>query len=309
MVQTIVSTASGPKITVDFLLGNPTWVPSKVLDKMANGWIAEALLRDGGPNNEGFVGYTEGDPLFLVEDVEDIPEFGEIPVAPGQIGTPSIAWSRRQGLGIRVSKDMRDRNKIGYVQTQMTQLANTMLRSEDRALRAALANPNIPTIAATEAWTDPTSRPRHDIAAAQEIVAAARPTGSTAGDESYNYEADTIVMPGTITPVLMDNDDFVKVYTDALVEESILYTGKLPGQIMGMTGLKSRSFLDDRVLVCERGSVGFYSDARPLQSTGMYPEGGGPNGGPTESWRSDTTKQRVIAIDQPTAACWITGIR
>jgi hypothetical protein len=62
------------------------------------------------------------------------------------------------------------------------------------------------------------------------------------------------------------------------------------------------------VLILERGTVGFYSDTRPLQFTAMYPEGNGPNGGPTESYRSDASHKRAIAVDQPKAAIWITGI-
>ena len=63
------------------------------------------------------------------------------------------------------------------------------------------------------------------------------------------------------------------------------------------------------MLVLERGTVGFYSDTRALQATELYPEGNGPNGGPTESWRSDATRKRVMGVDQPLAACWITGVR
>ena len=40
----------------------------------------------------------------------------------------------------------------------------------------------------------------------------------------------------------------------------------------------------------------------------MYPEGNGPNGGPTESYRSDASYKRAIAVDQPKAAMWLTGV-
>ncbi len=40
----------------------------------------------------------------------------------------------------------------------------------------------------------------------------------------------------------------------------------------------------------------------------MYPLGGGGNGGPTETWRSDITRQSAIFIDQPLAACFIAGV-
>lgn len=309
MPQGIVSVADGPRITVDYLIGNPTFIPTRIIDLLANGWLSEALLRDAGPNGNGMVGYTESTPLYLGKDVEDVAEFGEIPVAAGQIGLPRIAVSNRQGLGIRVSKDMRDMDQIGYVNTQIKQLTNTMLRAEERALRAALANPAIPTITASAAWDTPQSKVRHDLAQAAEAVAAAKPATATLGDETFGFEPDAVVFPGSIVPTLLDNEDFLKVYSGDQGDENIAYTGKLPGQVLGLAPLKSRSWPGDRVLVLERGTVGFYSDQRKLQATGLYGEGGGPNGGPTESWRSDATKRRVIGVDQPLAACWITGIR
>ena len=78
--------------------------------------------------------------------------------------------------------------------------------------------------------------------------------------------------------------------------------------VMGMLGLKARFWPNDRVLVCQRKTMGFYTDPRPLEVTPLYPEGNGPNGGPTESHRSDATMKRGMGIDQPLAACWITGV-
>lgn len=308
MAVPLLSVHDGPAITVDTLVGNPMLIPARILELLNNQFLSAALLRNAGPNSNGLVSYEESTPLYLGSDVETVAEFAEIPVGYGQVGLPRIAVGTKQGLGVRVSKEMRDENKIDAVNRQITQLTNTMIRAEERALRRLLSDPSIPTIAASAAWTDPNSRVRHDLAAAAEAVASAKPAGVVDDDAFFGFEPDTIVMPGAITPVLLDNDGFLKVYSDALAGESIAYTGKLPGSVLGMAALKSRSWPKDRVLILERGTVGFYSDTRPLQSTGLYGEGGGPNGGPTETWRSDTTRKRVVGADQPLAACWITGI-
>lgn len=304
----LLSVSDGPRITVDTLVGNPMLIPARVLELLANQFLSEALLRNAGPNTNGLVQYAESTPLYLGSDVETVAEFAEIPVGVGQIGLPRIAVGTKKGLGVRVSKEMRDENKIDAVNLQITQLTNTMIRAEERALRRLLSDPSIPTIAASVAWTDPNSKVRHDLAAAQEVVASAKPDGVVDDDEFFGFEPNTSVFPGAITPVLLDNEEFLKVYSFGQSSESIAYTGKMPGDVLGMAALRSRSWPRDRVLVCERGTLGFYSDTRPLQSTGLYGEGGGPNGGPTETWRSDTTRKRVIGADQPKAACWITGI-
>lgn len=305
----VVSVTDGPRITINDLVGNPKIVPTKIIELLANNFLSESLLRDAGPNVNGMVSYNESTPLYLDEGPEPVAEFAEIPVTAGALGLSKIAVSQKIARGVRVSKEMRDEGRLDLAQTQITQLVNTFIRNDDRALRHLLTNSAIPEIPAAAAWTDGAGNPRHDIATAMERVGSASLSGDADGDDTMGFIADTIVLPASITPVLMNNDKFIDVYKDSLAAEDIRYTGKLASQIMGMTALQSRSWPLDRVLVIERRTVGFYSDTRALQSTAMYPEGGGPNGGPTESWRSDTSRKRVNGIDQPLAACWITGIQ
>ena len=308
MPTSVLSVSDGPRTTVADLIGNPMLIPARILELLHQGFISDAILRDAGPNANGLVQFHEETPLYLDDDLVDVAEFGEIPVGSGQIGIPRIAVGIKQGRGVRVSREMRDENKIDAVNTQIKQLANTAIRSEERALRALLQNPAIPTMAASAAWTSGSAKIRRDIANAQELIASAKPTVSQ--DEDFlGFEADTIVFPGSITPVLLDNEEFLKVYKDALSTEDIRYTGKLPKDVLNLAALRTRTWPKDRVLVVERGTVGFYSDTRKLESTGLYPEGNGPNGGSTESWRSDTTKKRVMGVDQPKAAVWITGVQ
>jgi len=308
MATTITSVTDGGRTTVADLVGAPLAIPARVIEMLSGASIVEALLRDAGGNTNGLVSYEESTPLFLDGDEETVAEFGEIPVAAGQRGLPRIAVGLKRALAIRVSREMRDENKIDQVNTQLRQLVNTMIRAELRGLRALLLNPAIPTIPAAAAWDTSGARIRHDIFAAEEVIGSAKPaTGQD--DDSFSFEADTIAMHGGLKPVLMDNDEFLAIYKDSLAEENPAYTGTLPRTIGGLTGLTSRFWPRDRVLVTEAGTVGFYSDTRPLESTPLYGEGGGPNGGPTESWRSDTSRKRVLGVDQPFAACWITGVR
>ncbi|SFA60834.1 hypothetical protein SAMN05444374_11635 [Rhodococcoides kroppenstedtii] len=304
----VLSVGDGGRTTVSQLVGAPMAIPARILSLLSNAFLSESLLRNAGPNRNGLVQYEEETPLYLDGDLQDVAEFGEIPVVAGQRGLPRIAVANKKGFGVRVSQEMRDENNIDAVNIQITQAANTAIRAQERALRAAFSNAAIPTIAATAAWTGSTAKIRRDLANAQELVADAKPAASQ-GDDLLGFEADTIVFPGSIKPLLLDNEEFLKVYKDDLSTEDLRYTGKMPKQVLGMDALTSRTWPKDRVLVLMRGVAGFYSDTRPLTSTGLYPEGNGPMGGPTESWRSDTTYKRVIGIDQPKAAVWITGVQ
>lgn len=304
----VLSVGDGGRTTVSQLVGAPMALPARMLKLLDNAFISESLLRNGGSNKNGMVKFEEETPLYLDGDLQDVAEFGEIPVVGGQRGLPRIAVANKKGFGVRVSKEMQDENDMDAVNIQLTQASNSAIRAQERALRAALQNPAIPTIAATAAWGGTTAKIRRDLANAQELIADAKPAASQ-GDDLLGFEADTIVFPGSIKPLLLDNEEFLKVYKDSLSTEDIRYTGKMPKQVLGMDALTTRTWPKDRVLVLMRNVVGFYSDTRPLTSTGLYPEGNGPHGGPTESWRSDTTYKRVIGIDQPRAAVWITGVQ
>lgn len=305
----VLSISDGPSTTVSELLGNPLLIPARILDILKNKFISETLLRNAGGNTNGLVEYFESSPLYLGKDVELVAEFAEIPVGAGQLGLPRIAVGTKEGLGVRISREMRDENKMDLVNRQLLQLSNTMVRAEERALRVLLSNPAIPTIPAAAAWTAPGARVRDDLFNAKEVIMSATPTASQ-GDDIFGFEPDTVVMHGSVEAVLGRNDAFNSVYRNSpLVTEDISYSGKLPQKVIDLDALKTRTWDKTRVLVLERNTIGFYSDTRILQATALYGEGNGPNGGPTESWRSDATRKRVNGVDQPLAACWVTGVQ
>jgi hypothetical protein len=309
MSTSVLSVSDGPRTTVADLVGNPMWIPARIIESLANTDPTPLLLRDAGRNTNGMVAWEQSTPLYLDGDLEEVAEFAEIPVAAGQIGTRRISFATKRALGVRVSQEMRDENRLDQVNRQVTQLVNTVQRARMRVLRALFLDPQIPTFPAAAPWDTASGRPRRDLARAMEIVGSAKPFVTGAQDDDvFGFEADTTVLPSSLTPVLLDNDEFLKVYKDSLSGDDIRYTGKLERDVLGMLALQTRSWPKDRVLVLERRTVGFRSDTRPLTSTGLYGEGNGPMGGPTESWRSDTSEKRVVGLDQPLAACWITGV-
>lgn len=294
---------SGRKITVRDIRKNPLFLPARILELLDGQFIDDIILRYEG--DASTVAFEEGTSVFLDDEVAELVEFEEIPVSAAQRGLQRLAIAIKNGQGIRVSEDMVRENNMAELNRQVRALTNNLIRARFIAMRQLLLNPAIPTIAAAEPWDDPSGRPRRDLAAAAEVVNSA---GDDTAETTENYEANTVVMPGSITPVLLDNDDFLKVYGGDIASKNVAYTGKLERDVMGMLGLRARFWPQDRVLVCQRKTVGFYTEPRPLEVTPLYPEGNGPNGGPTESHRVDATMKRAQGIDQPLAACWITGV-
>ena len=310
--QQIVSVSDGARLTVSDLVGNPMWVPTKLKQLMQNQFISESLFRNGGSNPNGVVAYREGDPLFLDDDVEDVAEFGEIPVGIGRRGMPRVAFATKRGLAVRVSLEMIRENNIGQVNRQMMQLRNTFVRANDKAVKALLESVAIPTTAVAVPWTTAaTSKPRTDIANGIETIASAAPAVAEGGsaDENYGFMPDTIVLHPGLLPILQDNVNFMQVYQyNVPAAQAPNYTGSLPETVLGLSVVLSRAFPLNKVLILERGTVGFYSDTWPLEFTALYPEGNGPLGGPTQCWRSDAVHKRALAVDQPKAALWLTGV-
>lgn len=310
MTVPLVSVNDGPAITVAEMVGDPYMIPARILELLDNAWLTDVILRNAGSNASGLVSFESQTPLFLGADVEDVAEFGEIPVGAGQRGLPRIAFGTKKGLGVRVSLEMIRQNQIDQVRTQVTQLTNTMIRADERAMRTLLLDPSIPTIAATAAWGGVGAKVRRDILRAGEVIEAAKPDVAVSTDEDVlGFTPDTVVFPGAIKSLLFDDEEFLKVYDGDLAGESLDYTGQMPGDVLGLTPLTSRFWFTNRVLVLQRNVMGFRSDTWPLEVTPMYPEGGGGLGGPTQSFRTDTTRKRVLGVDQPKAACWITGVQ
>jgi hypothetical protein len=310
MTVPIITSTDGPAITVAEMVGDPYLIPARVLELLDNQWLTDVVLRNAGANGSGMVSYEQSTPLFLGADVADVAEFAAIPVGAGQMGLPRIAFSTKKGLGVRVSLEMIRQNQVDKVRQQIIQLTNTMIRAEERAMRTLLLDPSIPTIAATAAWGGVGAKVRRDILNAAEAVSAAKPDVAVATDEdTLGFVPDTVIFPGSIKSLLFDDDEFLKVYNGDIAGENLAYTGRVPGDVLGLTPLTSRFFFTDRVLVLQRQVLGFRSDTWPLEVTPTYPEGGGGLGGPTQSFRSDASRKRALAVDQPKAACWITGVQ
>ncbi|QIX48932.1 MULTISPECIES: hypothetical protein [Rhodococcus] len=306
--RTIVSGSDGAALTVADFLANPLLIPTKLKKLLENQFIAESLLRNAGANTSGVFAYHEGDPAFLADDIDELAEFGEITVSNAARGIPKVVFSTKRGKGIRVTLDMIRKNQIDDVNKQITALKNTFIRANDRAAKAIFNS--VPSFPVSTAWDVANSRPRRDIADAIFEISQAAPTAEQGGseDEGYEFAADTIVLNPALLPILMDNDDLLKVYRGNIADQNIAYVGALPETIHNLQIIVSRAWPADRALILERGTIGFYGDARPLTFTELYPEGNGPNGGPRETWRSDATQERGLALDQPQAGLWLTGL-
>lgn len=304
--RSIVGVQDGPRLTVSAIIKQPTLIPARMRNLLANQFIVDSLLRTLPRTQSGAYIYEEGTPLFADGDAAIVEEFGEIPYITGSVGERKVALTVKRALALKISQEMVNRNDIDRVNTQQKQIKNTMIRTWDNAFFGALlAHPDIPSLVATSTWASAGAKIRTDISEARALIEEATFPGQT--ENYYDFNPDTLVIGTATRTDLIQSDDFTKVYnaTSATATQSPSYTGTLPGDFVGLNILVSRTMdrlAPGKALLLERKTLGGIGDERPTSTTPLYEDK------PRESWRSDTVRQSAIVIDQPKAAAWITGV-
>lgn len=309
----MVKSTDGPRVTVAAMIKQPTTIPKRVLSTLKNEFIADALLRKLTPTESGAYVYEESTPLYAEGDAPVVGEGGEIPVISGRVGARRVAVTVKRALGVRVTIEMRNRNNVDAVNTQIKQVKNTFVRTWETAfLQALLLHPDVHTMTAGNPWDDPLAAIREDLIEGTNLIENSTLDAGVTDEDFFGFSPNTLVIGRNVRDALMLSDDFNKAYVDNKADESVLYTGKLPGRFFNvdafMVSREMDRLLPDGAILLERKTVGGIGDERALSSTPLYGEGGGPNGGPTESWRSDTVRQSAVVIDQPMAACIIEDV-
>jgi hypothetical protein len=302
----IVSATDGPRVTVNDLINNPTVIPRRILEIAANQFVADSILRNTGANNSGVVEFFASTPLFANTGAAIRQEFGEYQLVTTSQGTPSVVATVDRGLGILVSDEMRNRNKMDLVNTQLMQVNNTLRRDWDAAFMALfLANPSVQTFAVATAWATSTTI-RQDILRAEKLVSQA--TTGVQTNNFLNFNPDTLIITENSKYDILSSSAFnsgTAIFQGNLADQNLLYTGLMPQKLLNLDVLvvKSGSSLPDgNAIVLERGTVGFISDEEPLQATPLYRQQ------ENRRWRSDVNRKSAMGLDQPKAALILTGV-
>lgn len=303
----IVSVTDGPRITVAAMVKQPTIIPRRILSTLENQFIADDILRKLPPTQSGAYVYEESTPLFAEGDAPVVGEFGEIPVISGREGARRVAVTVKRALAVRVSQEMVNRNNVDSVNTQIKQVKNTFVRTWETAfVNSLLSHPDVHTMTAGAAWDGVGSAIRDDLIEGTNLIENSTLDEADTDEDFFGFSPNTLVIGRNVRDALMLSDDFNKAYVDNKADESILYTGKLPGRFFNVDAFMVSREMDrlapGKAVLLERKTVGGIGDERPLRSTPLY------ENKDNESWRSNTVRQSAVVIDQPKAACVIDGL-
>lgn len=292
MPTNIVATTDSPQLTVAQMLRDPLFIPALTLDRLDQLFVAEKVLRPAGKPEGGTVVYYESTPLFSDSTSEYVEEFGDIPVAVSSLGTPRTARSRKRALGVTISQEMQDRNKVDLVNTQITQVRETIVRDFDSTFWTAILAASTNTLAVGTAWATSTSL-RKNILAARKLIL----------DQKMGFLPDTLVVNPTNANDIMTSTEMTQIYVGNVADQNPLLSGRINFPFVGLDVLQTYAVPAGTAVMVQKGKVGGYADERPLQATPLYKWK--PN---AETWRSDLLRTTAIFIDQPKAATVITGI-
>lgn len=308
----------GYRVTVNAMLNDPLFVRARLLDISRNQFMMESLLRNAGANNSGVVVYNESESLYADEDPSIVAEGAEIPLVTVSQGIQKAAFGVKTALGIYITRETRDRNRVDTVIGDINKVKNTFVRMWERRMFQALTSAAVPALpiaspptsgGAALGWNNPAANIRMDVLRAIRAVREANQSGATPGpnvDDYLGFEPDTLVMSTRTEALFFGNQSVVDVYknngSSTLGDRQPLYTGTLEKTFMGLSVMTSRFMADDIVWVMERKTVGGWSDERPLGVTPLYEDK------PRETWRADAVRNSVIFVDQPKAAVKLTGI-
>lgn len=306
----IGSSFDGGRLTISAILRQPTFVQAYLLRMINELFIGEKIFRGVQDCPSGVAVYRSSVPLFTPETSEELQEFEEIPAVLADYGLPQPAFSRRLGLAVKVSEQMRTRNDVDALNIQLRQVTNTLIRDFDGrfmgSLGAAVPTSHIAAAAAT--WIGTTSDTvRKDIALAANSITS----------ENRGFRPDTIIIDQSTVWDLLANPNVWEIYRGNVAGANPQLQGFDPnsGRMFNALGAGGKLLgLDVFVTingnipagsayVCERKVFGGISNERRLRATPWYPQR------EKESWRSDVTRAAAYFVDQPLALATITGVR
>ena len=296
-----ITSQDGPKITLNAYLKDPLLVPTVVINMMDQGFLADSILRRAGAADAGVVRFSESTPIYADSTVRVRAEMAEVPIAMGSLGSPNVAYTSDRSLSVVITDEDKRRSSIDKLAVRMMQVKNSIIQAWDKAfITAVTGNPNVNTFAAAGVWSGASYDIRNDILSAAKLIdTAVDGQGST-----FGFEADTIVVNKTTKYDILRSTQFQTPYVGNIASENLKYTGVLPQKLLDydVITVPSSILANGTALILQRNVAGFIADELPLNATALYRDE------PRKIWRSDVQRVSAIGLDQPKAACIITGI-
>lgn len=303
-IQTVTS-QDGPKITLNAYLKDPLLVPTVVVNMMDQGFLADAILRRAGAADAGVVRYSESTPIYADSTVRVRAEMAEVPIAQGSLGSPNVAYTSDRSLSVVITDEDRRRSNLDKLNVRMMQVKNSIIQAWDQAfVTAVTGNAGVNTLVLNSGtpgtWAGASYDIRNDILTAAKTI----DTASDAQGSQFGFEADTLIVNKNTKYDILRSTQFQTPYVGNIASENLKYTGVLPQKILNydVITVPTNILANGTAILIQRNVAGFIADEVPLNATALYRDE------PRKIWRSDVQRVSAVGLDQPKAACIITGV-
>jgi hypothetical protein len=298
-VGPIVTSRTQQPLTVNALVSDPTVIPQRIVSLTEDQFITDRILRMGGTADGGAVQFWKSSPIFTDDPSAVVNEGAEIPVVGASRGDYDTARTQKHALAVVVTKEMRDRNRVGEVERQIQAVRNTLIRDIDGAFVSNLQAGVTQTHGATAVWSGTSATIRADINAAANLVRQA--SLAQQANNWFGYEPTDLILNPADAQHLATSTEFLNLLFGQ-VNPSDLDPNTLDGRdVLGLRLNVSRAWPAGSPFVVERNTIGGYVDEVPLSADPLYVDLD------NQTWRTNAYRTTAAFIDQPLAGCWITG--
>lgn len=296
----------GVTFSVSELLGMPELFIKPILEYITDWDLASAIFEDVGDNN-GSIAYEKDVAPFTVDGLETIAEFAEypstLPVSAGKI----VAAAEKEGRWLDISYEMRDENKVDQVNRSLTQFRNAATYSNYERLKSVLEKSDIGTVAAAAGWRTSDADIFGDTDKAIEKIADAEIPDVVQSEATYGFDPTAMVVPRSLASSFIKTEELRSAYEGNLDNTNPVFAGYKGVTARGFNGLQiiiPKFWYKDRILVIdENNKPGLVSHTKRLEMTGPFDEPRHDKVG------YKLSQKRVLAVHNPKAAAWITGIK
>ena len=294
-------TLNGQRITVDWLMNNPTYLDRSMRSLAEQRLIGDKLLTgrvDLTGSGSVVFGVSEG--ILAKDGAERVAPSGEYPLTDTDPGVPALAVTDKWGLSTEIAQEDIARNRLDIVQRKTVKLVNRVVFGFDGLVLSAVGSAVTQTQAASASWSAAGADPFLDM-----MLAGAIPDELNEG-----YEVNVVVM----TPTYFARAVAAAKVIERMPREGaspLLITGRMI-QIAGLTFLKSTNLpAGVNVMVLDATALGSiaterlggpgWSGSPEVVETKLEPLPG------RDGYRLYCRKVAVPMVQEPKAAVKITG--
>lgn len=242
------------------------------------------------------------------DEVQIVPEFGEIPVTdPLSDGEDQFKTIDKYGLAARISEEQNFRNERNAVQKEASALARAILTGNGKAALAALALAPIEEFPVLIPWDNPDADVREDFGLATDLVLGA----TDSNGRQFGYQPSIFwANPVTINRAKR-NKTVAQDFLGDMASENPIFKKIGQNPLLGgyLQVVPDMTIPVGEAYIAVEQSVGYAAENGPATVSPFYEEGGqSGRGGPNMAWRSDYVHFRGLFVPAPKAIVKLTGL-